>query len=117
MTNMRGVGGAPRGLRTQQPSLHGRRTHEIRRTITTAPTRRALSQRSTAYKGSANATNIPPTYERRATRNEKTMHPQPNHRQLNPSRRDENILPTSNSKPTNLNGDYQGDHVKSRDRQ
>ena len=111
---MRGVGGAPRGLRTHQPSLHGRRTNEFRRAIKTAPTRRASLQRSIARKGSANATIIPPTNARQATTNEKTTHPQPNHRQLNPSRRDENILPTSNSKPTNLNGDDQGDHAIAR---
>ena len=83
MTNMRGVGGAPRGLRTQQQSLHGRRPHEIRRT--TAPTRRASSQRSTARKGSANATNVPPTNERQSTTNEKSSHPQPTHLQSNPN--------------------------------
>ena len=99
MTNMRGVGGAPRGLRTQQQSLHGRRPHEIRRT--TAPTRRASSQRSTARKDSANATNVPPTNERQSTTNEKSSHPQPTHLQLN-------------SKPTNLNGDDQGDHAIAR---
>ena len=114
MTNLRGVGGAPRGLRTHQPSLHGRRTNEFRRAIKTAPTRRASLQRSIARKGSANATIIPPTNARQATTNEITTHPQPNHRQLNPSRRDENILPTSNSKPTNLNGDDQGDHAIAR---
>ena len=96
---MRGVGGAPRGLRTQQQSLHGRRPHEIRQP--TAPTRRASSQRSTARKGSANATNVPPTNERQSTTNEKSSHPQPTHLQ-------------SNSKPTNLNGDDQGDHAIAR---
>ena len=53
MTNLRGVGGAPRGLRTHQPSLHGRRTTEIRRAITTAPARRA----SAPTRGSS----LPPT--------------------------------------------------------
>ena len=83
MTNLRGVGGAPRGLRTHQPSLHGRRPHEIRRT--TAPTRRASSQRSTARRDSANATIIPPTNERQSTTNEKSSHPLPTHLQLNPN--------------------------------
>ena len=85
MTNLRGVGGAPRGLRTHQPSLHGRRTTEIRRAITTAPARRASSQRSTARKDSANATITPPTNERRSTTNEKSSHPQPTHLQSNPN--------------------------------
>ena len=92
MTNMRGVGGAPRGLRTQQQSLHGRRPHEIRRT--TAPARRASSQRSTARRDSANATIIPPTNERQSTTNKKSSHPH------HPS--------TIKSKPTNLKGDDQG---------
>merc|ERR1712194_571930 len=55
---------------------------EIRRT--TAPTRRASSQRSTALKHSANATILPPTNERRSTTNEKSSHPLPTHLQLNP---------------------------------
>ena len=85
MTNLRGVGGAPRGLRTHQPSLHGRRTTEIRRAITTAPARRASSQRSIAHRDSANATIIPPTNERQSTTNEKSLHPQPTHLQSNPN--------------------------------
>ena len=72
---------------------------EIRRT--TAPTRRASSQRSTARRDSANATIIPPTNERQSTTNEKSSHPQPTHLQ-------------SNSKPINLNGDDQGDHAIAR---
>ena len=83
MTNLRGVGGAPRGLRTHQPSLHGRRPHEIRRP--TAPTRRASLQRSTAHKDSANATNVLPTNERQFTTNEKSSHPPPTHLQSNPN--------------------------------
>ena len=83
MTNLRGVGGAPRGLRTHQPSLNGWRPHDIRRT--TAPTRRASSQRSTARKGSANATNVPPTNERQSTTNKKSLHPQPTLLQSNPN--------------------------------
>ena len=85
MTNLRGVGGAPRGLRTHQPSLHGRRTNEFRRAIKTAPTRRASSQRSNARKDSANVTNVPPTNERQSTTNEKSLHPQPTHLQSNPN--------------------------------
>ena len=84
MTNMRGVGGAPRGLRTHQPSLHGRRTNELRQTITTAPTRRASSQRSTARRDSANAMIIPPTNARRATTNKKAR-THTTHLQLNPN--------------------------------
>ena len=119
MTNMQGVGGAPRGLRTQQPILHGepaaataaRQRHHLRNQALNADSR--LQQLQRAGKRQRD--------ERSSQQQTASHHKQ---RKLAPTTlsstnksietRRKTFDPTSNSKPANLKGDDQGDHAKSR---
>ena len=99
MTNLRGVGGAPRGLRTHQPSLHGRRT------IRDPPNHSASTARIVA------------TLDRTQGQRQRDDHP--SHQRTTIHHKRKKLAPTTHpstikSKPTNLKGDDQGDHAESR---
>ena len=100
MTNLRGVGGAPRGLRTHQPSLHGRRPHQD------------------PPNHSASTARIVTTLDRTQGQRQRDDHP--SHQRTTIHHKRKKLAPTTHpstikSKPTNLKGDDQGDHAESKE--